>query len=79
MALAENLYRLVGLDGTPHPVLDAPYESIDAAIVAAKVWCNGQGMTCTIKEKGIGVEVLVANGTWRTVCYPSNCLKISFA
>ena len=79
MAFKQNLYRLTGLDGTPHHVLDAPYESIDAAIVAAKVWCNGQGMTCTIKEKGIGVEVLVANGTWRTVCYPSNCLKISFA
>ena len=79
MALAKNLYRLIGLDGTPHPVLDAPYESIDAAIVAAKVWCNGQGMACTIKERGIGVQVLAANGTWRTVCYPSNCLKISFA
>tara|TARA_Y100001968_G_scaffold319265_1_gene350546 strand:+ start:5266 stop:5505 length:240 start_codon:yes stop_codon:yes gene_type:complete len=77
MVLTRNLYRLIGLDGTPHPVLDAPYESIDAAIVAAKSWCNGQGLTCTLQEKGIGVQVLAANGTWRTVCYPSNCLQVS--
>ena len=79
MALAKNLYRLIGLDGTPHPVLDAPYETIDAALVAAKLWCNGQGLSCTIQEKGIGVQVLAGNGTWRTVCYPSNCLQTSFA
>tara|TARA_Y100001968_G_C19108486_1_gene596053 strand:+ start:314 stop:553 length:240 start_codon:yes stop_codon:yes gene_type:complete len=79
MALATNLYRLVGLDGFPHPVLDAPYESIDAALVAAKVWCNGQGLSCDIQERGIGVQVLTANGTWRTVCYPPNCLQTSFA
>ena len=79
MALKKNLYRLTGLDGAPHHVLDDPYESIDAALKAAKVWCNGQGLSCTIKDKGIGVEVLVENGTWRTVCYPSNCLQTSIA
>ena len=79
MAIAKNLYRLVGLDGTPHPVLDAPYESIDAALIAAKVWCNGQGLSCEIQERGIGVEVLAANGTWRTICYPPNCLQLSLA
>ncbi len=78
MTLTKNIYRLVGLDGYPHHVLDAPYESIEAAIKAAKAWCNGQGMSCTIKDKGIGVQVLTGNGTWRTVCYPSNCLQISF-
>ncbi len=62
----------------PHHVLDAPYESIDAALVAAKSWCSGQGLTCTIENRGIGIEVLVANGTWRTVCYPSNCLQTAF-
>ena len=79
MALTRNLYRLTGLDGSPHCVLDAPYESIDAALKAAKVWCNGQGLSCTIRNRGIGVEVLVGNGTWRTVCYPSNCLQTALA
>ena len=79
MAFEKNLYRLTGLDGAPHPVLDAPYESIEAAVVAAKVWCNGQGLSCTLKDRGIGVEVLAGNGTWRTVCYPSKCLQISLA
>ena len=77
MTFKRNLYRLTGLDGAPHHVLDAPYESIEAALVAAKLWSNGQGLSCTIKDQGIGVEVLAANGTWRTVCYPSNCLQAS--
>ena len=79
MAFERNLYRLIGLDGSPHPVLDAPYETIEAAVKAARLWCDGQGLSCTIKEKGIGVQVLAGNGTWRTVCYPSSCLKPSFA
>ena len=79
MTFKRNLYRLTGLDGDPHHVLDAPYESIDAALVAAKLWCNGQGLSCTIKDRGIGVQVLAGNGTWRTVCYPSNCLQLSLA
>jgi hypothetical protein len=79
MALKRNLYRLTGLDGLPHHVLDAPYESIDAALKAAKVWSTGQGLSCTIKDRGIGVQVLTGNGTWRTVCYPPNCLHPSLA
>ena len=79
MAFKRNLYRLTGLDGFPHHVLDAPYESIEAAIVAAKVWCNGQGLSCKIQDRGIGVQVLAENGTWRTVCYPSNCLQTALA
>ena len=77
MTLKKTLYRLTGLDGAPHCVLDAPYESIDAAISAAKLWCSGQGSVCTIKDRAIGVQVLAGNGTWRTVCYPSNCLQTS--
>ncbi len=79
MALKRNLYRLTGLDGLPHHVLDAPYESIDAALKAAKVWCTGQGLSCTIKDRGIGVQVLAVNGTWRTICYPPNCLQTTLA
>ena len=78
MAFRRTLYRLTGLDGAPHHVLDDSYETIDAALLAAKSWCSGQGLSCTNKDQGIGVEVLAANGTWRTVCYPSNCLQTSF-
>ena len=79
MALKRNLYRLTRLDGSPHHVLDAPYETIEAALKAAKMWCTGQGLSCTIKDRGIGVQVLAGNGTWRTVCYPANCLQHSLA
>ena len=79
MALKKNLYRLTGLDGFPHHVLDAPYESIDAALKAAQLWSAGQGLSCTIKNRGIGVQVLAGNGTWRTVCYPTNCFQPSLA
>ena len=79
MALKRNLYRLTRLDGSPHHVLDAPYETIEAALKAAKTWCTGQGLSCTIKDRGIGVQVLAGNGTWRTVCYPANCLQSSLA
>ena len=79
MALKRNLYRLTRLDGSPHHVLDAPYETIDAALKAAKIWCTGQGLSCTIKDRGIGVQVLTGNGTWRSVCYPANCLQTALA
>ena len=79
MTFKRNLYRLTGLDGSPHHVLDAFYENIDSALLAAKVWSNGQGLSCTLKDRGIGVQVLAGNGTWRTVCYPSNCLKASLS
>ena len=79
MALKRNLYRLTRLDGSPHHVLDAPYETIEAALKAAKMWCNGQGLSSTIKDRGIGVQVLAGNGRWRTVCYPANCLQPSLA
>ena len=79
MTLKKNLYRLTGLDGTPHHVLDAPYESVDAALLAAKIWCSGQGLSCTIKDRGIGGEVLAGNGTWENICYPYNCLQTSLA
>ena len=73
--MRRTLYRLIGLDGTPHPVLDSPYETIDAALGAAKIWSNGQGLGCSLYERGIGVQVLAQNGTWRTVCYPPIWLK----
>ncbi len=40
MAPQRLLYRLVALDGTPHPLLDSPYDSEEAALAAAKNWCD---------------------------------------
>ena len=72
MAPLRLLYRLVALDGTPHPVLDAPYESEEAALAAAKNWCDGQGLNCSISQRAIGVEVMTRSGSWRTLGYPRN-------
>ena len=36
MTIRASVYRLVGLDGLTHPVLDTPYDSMEAAIKAAK-------------------------------------------
>ena len=74
MEMQSRLYRLAGLDGKPHPVLDAPYESMEAAIFAAKQWCAGQGLNCSLRERAIGVEVMTHSGSWRTISYPSDCL-----
>ena len=75
MASQRNLYRLVGLDGRPHPVLDAPYESMEAAMGAAQAWCSGQGLNCSLSKRAIGVEVLTSSGSWRTISYSPNCLN----
>ena len=72
MAPQRLLYRLVALDGTPHPVLDAHYESEEAALAAAKNWCDGQGLNCSISKRAIGVEVMTCSGSCRTVGYPRN-------
>tara|TARA_Y100001968_G_C19369497_1_gene724342 strand:+ start:152 stop:394 length:243 start_codon:yes stop_codon:yes gene_type:complete len=72
-----SMYRLVGLDGNPHPVLDAPYESMEAATLAAQDWCDGQGQNCPIEQRAIGVEVMTGSGSWRTVSYPNNGLSIA--
>ncbi|MAS26793.1 MULTISPECIES: hypothetical protein [unclassified Synechococcus] len=68
-------YRLVALDGSPHPVLDAPYDSMEAAEAAAQRWCTGQGRAFAMGQSGIGVEVQTSCGEWRTVGYPLSCLR----
>ncbi len=75
MESQRKLYRLAGLDGGPHSVLDAPYDSFEAAMTAAKEWCDGQGLQCSLSKRAIGVEVLTSNGSWRTIRYPQNCLN----
>jgi len=72
--LVRSLYRLVALDGSPHPVLDAPYESMDAAEAAAQLWCSGQGRALSLEQRGIGLEVQTSCGAWRTIGYPPVCL-----
>ncbi len=76
MEACQMTYRLVGLDGTPHPVLDAPYESMEAASGAAQNWCRGQGLNSSLTDRAIGVEVLTHSGSWRTVGYPTTCLRL---
>tara|TARA_Y100001968_G_scaffold174761_1_gene160180 strand:- start:625 stop:858 length:234 start_codon:yes stop_codon:yes gene_type:complete len=72
MALKQRIYRLIGLDGRPHKVLDTPYESIDAAIGDAENWCKGENENSLLGDRSIGVEVKTTNGSWRTICY-QNC------
>jgi len=69
------LYRLVALDGSPHPVLDTPYDSREAAESAAQSWCTGQGMAFGVGQRGIALEVQTRSGAWRTVGYPLSCLR----
>ena len=67
-------YRLVGLDGLPHPVLDTPYETLEAALAEARNWCSGQGAACSPGQRGLAVQVRTVSGSWRTIHYPSSCL-----
>ncbi len=74
MASHRSRYRLAGLDGQPHPVLDTPYESLETALAEASSWCTGQGASCPAAQRGIAVQVRTATGGWRTIDYPSSCL-----
>ena len=74
MVLHRSRYRLVGLDGRPHPVLDVPYDTLEIALAEASDWCNGQGSCLSLGQRGIAVEVWTANGEWRTIDYPIGCL-----
>ncbi len=76
MAFHKRLYRLIGLDGCPHPVLDAPYESLEAAMIAANNWCKGQGLKFSSIDRAYGIEVTTRAGSWRTVDYPKTNLEL---
>jgi hypothetical protein len=62
-------YRLVDLQGLPHPVLDDLYESLEAAWSEAIQWWRERGGS-EHGPVGIGVEVSTNNGDWRTLRYP---------
>ncbi|QEY33268.1 hypothetical protein EVJ50_00905 [Synechococcus sp. RSCCF101] len=65
---AGRLYRLVDLQGAPHPELDLPYDSLESAQAAASAWCSriDHAHPCC---QAVGVEVSTPHGTWRTLRY----------
>ena len=69
MPAQTTIYRLTGMDGTPHPVLDTQYDSIEAALGAAKDWASGSDINSSNRDGAIGIEVKTSNGSWRTICY----------
>ncbi len=69
MKIKSSVYRLVGLDGLPHPVLDTPYDSIESAVKAAKSWSSDKPIGHLIRDGSLGIEVLTSNGSWRTIQY----------
>lgn len=62
-------YRLVDALGDPHPVLDALYESHEAAWADALQWWQRQ-QEFHQDSIGIGIEVSTCDGNWRTIRYP---------
>ena len=62
-------YRLVDLQGMPHPVLDDLYDSLEAAWSEAISWWLEMGGAVG-GPVGIGIEVSTSNGDWRTLRYP---------
>ena len=69
MPVQRSVYRLIAMDGRPHPVLDTPYDSIDAAKGAAKQWVSSADVSRSNTDGSIGIEVKTSNGCWRTICY----------
>jgi len=66
-----RFYRLVDAQGSPHPVLDDLFDSLEAAWAEAKRWSHHQDPQATEASIAIGVEVSTGNGTWRTLRHPS--------
>ncbi len=62
-------YRLVDQQGSPHPVLDDLYDSLDAAWEEAMAWWRDE-VGSHQGPMGIGVEVSTASGEWRTLRHP---------
>ena len=69
MSFEKSVYRLIGMDGRPHPILDTQYESMDAAINAVNNWNSKAEIGCIDANSSIGIEVMTSNGCWRTILY----------
>jgi len=63
-------YRLVDQYGSPHPVLDDLYDSLESAWSEATLWWQAQAPGGP-EPVGIGVEVSTSTGNWRTVRHPA--------
>ena len=63
-------YRLVDQDGSPHPVLDDLYDSLESAWSEATLWWQAQAPAGP-EPMDIGVEVSTSTGNWRTVRHPA--------
>ncbi len=70
-----RLYRLVDQQGSPHPVLDDLYDSLESAWGEAQRWWQEHGGAVPDRSgrgaaMAIGVEVSTASGDWRTLRPP---------
>ncbi len=48
MVLCRSCYRLVGLDGRLHPVLDTPYETLELALAEASIGATAKGLAAPL-------------------------------
>jgi hypothetical protein len=64
-------YRLVDQQGSPHPVLDDLYETLDSAWEEACGWWQKQTGNSS-EPIGIGIEVSTGCGSWRTLRHPGS-------
>ena len=67
-AVGSRRYRLIELDGSPHPVLDDFYDSLETAWEEARSWWLQVGHQQ--EPLGIAVEVSTGCGSWRRLRQP---------
>jgi hypothetical protein len=68
--LAPRRYRLIELDGSPHPVLDDLYDSLETAWEEARHWWQEQ-VGGPQEPVGIAIEVSTSCGSWRRLRSPT--------
>lgn len=69
---SQPCYRLIDHCCEPHRQLDGLYESLEEAIGEAVLWLQAHCLDPLLSL--IGVEVLAANGVWRTLKLPAPLL-----